>query len=451
MKKIYSFGIIILFVSFMVSADAGIKLKEDDYKSNLSYKQKIQTQYSNKNSRDKNDDFIFLFYADSRGQPYSNWHQKRHEEFVSKMLENEKNNNVKHLIFGGDNVWLGFLNGQWNRFFKIMDKFTNKDIKIYPALGNHELILARFLYAVKKWIKDKDNILVKRIAEIIEKRETMGKRALEYFLLKNPKFVVSIMIQLREMMKDPSFNSEVRKFIDLLKKEDTYPNERNATTMLEIIDRIYTVAQIVSLSKFQYYSIEDDEIHPAHLKRFRKYVDKWTHLKETVYPDKTYYSVILPNEDDPKVKLIILDSNIKDNPEQGRWYENQLKEKFSGPIIVACHHPIFYNKKDESNWFERKVLPHMVLAGHHHDYERLSGDDEVYGPPVYIISGSGGAQLDYKTHISEEIIKKHAVLFNYLRIVIKSDYIQIKAYGLKKKEGELKFVEIEEMNLMQKK
>jgi len=169
--------------------------KRDDNKSNLSYDQKVQTQYPDKKSGSKNDDFIFLYYADSRGQPFSNWQQKKHEKFVSKMLENEINNNVKHLIFGGDNVWLGFLDGQWNRFFKIMEQFIKKDIKIYPSLGNHELILARFLYAVKKWYEDKENFTVRRIAAIEEKRE------LEYLLSEDIETLTVIMTQLTEIKR----------------------------------------------------------------------------------------------------------------------------------------------------------------------------------------------------------------------------------------------------------
>jgi len=220
--------------------------------------------------------------------------------------------------------------------------------------------------------------------------------------------------------------------------------------MIEIEKIIYPVAQILSLYKFQRDSIEDDELHPAYIQRFRKYVDKWTHLEEIVANDKTYYSVVLPSENDRRVKLVILDSNIKDNPKQRMWYKSQLEEKFPGPIIAVCHHPIFYNRKDGSNWFEWNVPPHIVLTGHHHDYERSSEGDKVSRPPLYIISGSGGAHLDNKTHMKEEMLKNHAFLFNYLRIIVKSDHIQIKVFGAEKNDPELRLVEIEEMNLMWK-
>ena len=440
MKKISTLVIGILFILLLVAAYGEARQKKSGHEPHpLPNNQKAELKNVDKNTQTKSDSFTFLFYADSRGQPSSNWHQKRHAEFVKKMLENESKTDVKHLIFGGDSVWLGFLDGQWNRFFKVMDNLTNREYKIYPALGNHELVLAKFLYAVYELIKkDTKNILIIPMSE-------KGKARWVEHLREDPKKMDRLKFKIKTIMEDPFFNKELEGFKESLKKEDTFTDEKKAKIMIKIEKVVYPAAQVVSLSDFESFSMKEAKIHPAHLDRFLKYVERWPHLKEVVDPEKTYYSFFLPSSDAPKVKFIILDSNIKKYQQQKTWYKSQLEEGFSGPVVVVCHHPLFYPRRD---WFSMEfIMPQLVLTGHHHDYERLSKKDRGDEPPVYIISGSGGAHLDKITHIDSGDVKKYAYCFNYVRVAVDSENIFIKVFGCEKEKGGLSaFKVIDEMN-----
>ncbi|WP_164737263.1 metallophosphoesterase [Georgenia sp. SYP-B2076] len=95
------------------------------------------------------------------------------------------------------------------------------------------------------------------------------------------------------------------------------------------------------------------------------------------------------------VRLIVLDSNRVDDPEQARWLEATLAETVpSGTwTIAAMHHPAYSSGQHGSTpsiqqrWvplFTKYHVP-LVLAGHDHDYERTTPQDGV----TYVVSGAG--------------------------------------------------------------
>lgn len=94
-------------------------------------------------------------------------------------------------------------------------------------------------------------------------------------------------------------------------------------------------------------------------------------------------------------KLIILDSNAVEDPDQLEWIEAEL-ENASPPVVIAFHHPAhscgFHgsDRRVQQTWlpiFERHAVT-LVLNGHDHHYQRF-----VIGPTTYVVTGGGGAGL----------------------------------------------------------
>lgn len=110
----------------------------------------------------------------------------------------------------------------------------------------------------------------------------------------------------------------------------------------------------------------------------------------TLGPPGNWYSADMGNG-----KLIVLDSNRVDDPEQTRWLIDELDEA-AAPVVVAFHHPSFscgYHGSDPSvqeRWVpilsEHPVV--LVLNGHDHDYQRFVVDRQTY-----VVTGGGGQRI----------------------------------------------------------
>jgi len=98
------------------------------------------------------------------------------------------------------------------------------------------------------------------------------------------------------------------------------------------------------------------------------------------------------------VRVLVLDSNRVDDPEQTRWLSNTLAtpQPAGTWTVAAMHHPAYsagYHGSDltvRQAWgplFTEYDVP-LVLAGHDHDYQRSVPQDAV----TYVVSG-GGARL----------------------------------------------------------
>ena len=95
------------------------------------------------------------------------------------------------------------------------------------------------------------------------------------------------------------------------------------------------------------------------------------------------------------VRVVVLDSNLIDNPEQTRWLQLTLArpQPSSTWTVVVMHHPAYsagYHGSTASvqqAWaplFAEYDVP-LVLAGHDHDYQRSVLIDGV----TYVVSGAG--------------------------------------------------------------
>lgn len=98
------------------------------------------------------------------------------------------------------------------------------------------------------------------------------------------------------------------------------------------------------------------------------------------------------------VRVIVLDSNRVEAPQQTRWLRRVLAQHQAskGWTIALMHHPAYSAGKHGSDLRVRKAwsplfaaadVP-LVLAGHDHDYQRSKPQDGV----TYVVSG-GGAKL----------------------------------------------------------
>lgn len=108
----------------------------------------------------------------------------------------------------------------------------------------------------------------------------------------------------------------------------------------------------------------------------------------------------------PFVNIIGLYSNVPEGGEikspQIEWLVEELKSLSADvPVFVALHHPIYSADTYHSGSTRMKELlesaaeqagrhPDMILAGHVHDYQRLTKNQADGTQVPYIISGNGG-------------------------------------------------------------
>ena len=121
------------------------------------------------------------------------------------------------------------------------------------------------------------------------------------------------------------------------------------------------------------------------------------------------------------VRIVVLDSEHADDPEQRRWLEQVLAlPQPSGTwTIAAMHHPAYSaghhgsTAEVQKNWvplFTRYDVP-LVLAGHDHDYQRSLPLDGV----TYVVSG-GGAKL--RPTGAEDFTAVSASVLHYLDLLV---------------------------------
>lgn len=125
-----------------------------------------------------------------------------------------------------------------------------------------------------------------------------------------------------------------------------------------------------------------------------------THRTAMVQPN-VYWTLLTP-----WVNIIGLYSNVPEGgeikPPQTQWLANQLKTlPQDRPVFVALHHPVYSADDHHSgSTHMKKALedavaqsgrhPDMVLAGHVHNYQRLTKTLSDGGKVPYLVVGAGG-------------------------------------------------------------
>jgi hypothetical protein len=93
------------------------------------------------------------------------------------------------------------------------------------------------------------------------------------------------------------------------------------------------------------------------------------------------------------VRVIVLDSNQVDDPNQTEWLESTIADQHSRWTIVVVHIPPYDcgryngNPKVRNLWaplFAGRAT--LVLSGHDHNYQRFAPHEDV----TYVVSGGGG-------------------------------------------------------------
>ena len=121
------------------------------------------------------------------------------------------------------------------------------------------------------------------------------------------------------------------------------------------------------------------------------------------------------------VRIVALDSELAEDPEQRRWLEGTLAlpQPPGTWTIAAMHHPAYSaghhgsTPDVQENWvplFARYDVP-LVLAGHDHDYQRSLPLDGV----TYVVSG-GGAKL--RPTGAEDFTAVSASVLHYLDLLV---------------------------------
>jgi acid phosphatase type 7 len=109
----------------------------------------------------------------------------------------------------------------------------------------------------------------------------------------------------------------------------------------------------------------------------------------------------------PLVNIVGLYSNVPEGGDirspQKEWLVNELKTlPKTCPLLVALHHPVYSSDTFHSgSTYIKKILedavvaaggrhPDMVLAGHVHNYQRLTKTIDAGKQVPYIVAGAGG-------------------------------------------------------------
>ena len=123
-------------------------------------------------------------------------------------------------------------------------------------------------------------------------------------------------------------------------------------------------------------------------------------VQQRLNPPGRWYSVPLGEG-----KLIVLDSNQVDDPEQIAWLRSELKTS-GAPVVISFHHPAFSCGVYADYALVREtwvpiLQPYevtVVLSGHEHHYERF----EVAGK-TYVVTGGGGQRIRDRRDCAEGV------------------------------------------------
>lgn len=124
------------------------------------------------------------------------------------------------------------------------------------------------------------------------------------------------------------------------------------------------------------------------------------------------------------LRIVALDSNRVDDPDQTRWLREVLAEPQPAGTwtVAAMHHPAYSAGHHGSDLAVRRTwgplfaeagVP-LVLAGHDHDYQRATPQDGV----TYVVSGAGAKRRPVGR---EEFTAVSASTLHYLDLLVYDD------------------------------
>ncbi|MGQ3684664.1 MAG: metallophosphoesterase family protein [Candidatus Loosdrechtia sp.] len=294
----------------------------------------------------------FIAYGDTRQNIQTMEKPQRKHDAIAKVISQMEPDFV---LFSGDMIYYN----EFDRFLEIIARnyAGEKMIPLYPAIGNHEII-----------VTEKVDSLIREIMEIIQKEE----------------------IHLSAATMENMLTASKLKDLWLKLSEEI-------ASMKE--SQIKTRSHQVLHKEFK------DRLDPAYTSYLNEVLDDGAN-------GRSWYS-FLRKVNGLNIKFIVLNSLLPDDEEQLQWFLEELKH-FGGPKVVLQHYPPYsignYGYKsltDKQSWeyrfrerytrFFNDVSNNIVLimSGHDHNYQRIGRVDESGNVqiPVYVITGGGGADL----------------------------------------------------------
>lgn len=368
---------------------------------------------------------VLFVYGDSRTGLYlfewgdNNKYQRIHHKLALHMKERFdtfKHQNIKNMavIFTGDAVHSGRCDSHWKSFYRVIKIFDF--VKLYPCIGNHEVVWLPCPIAPKELTKDElqDPLTKAFLKEREQWNEAMEKKDdIELF---------NIVARLQEL----EVEAEKRFFL--------LSPQKRLEKGFEILKRRY--------------------IEEAGLK----------YLENIIIDHVSYYSLIL--SDNAPIKLVVLDTNALGSEQQLNWFQEETKTVGNGIMIVLAHHPPGatsrlsgalkankYWKRFYSNFFDDPYTFRIPLwiSADTHNYQRVSprreqrGEQKMIDPPLIIVSGGGGAPLSSAHEAIQPNVGSSPwqkpfiqVAYHYLELKIFDGYIDVTVWGMERIDDSIK-------------
>lgn len=147
------------------------------------------------------------------------------------------------------------------------------------------------------------------------------------------------------------------------------------------------------------------------------------------------------------VRVVVLDQYAAGGEVQAqvKWLSERLAEAKDRWRFVAFHEPVYSNGGHGSNlrWrgaFEgalRAGKVHAVFSGHDHDYERT----KPIGGVTYLVSGGGGAPLDFPRPLRPEWSVKFLPVLHFMTVTVSPEKLAVRVLQPGKEGGETKEID----------
>ena len=339
-------------------------------------------------------------YGDTRTGPWGlgdNAKQAVQGKVVDDIFRND--GPLDAVIFTGDAVMSNFAlwrKGYWRCFLCQANRFRSGKIPFYPVLGNHE-VLPEIVPLIETTSTASTMV---NPQEVSGEQDPVQRIAKAYEAGEEPKVGPGALLAAPRERIDPNSTqgrAQLKRWESGISRQDVDSAnrfgqfERQLQTAFydqPVDDRCARDAQIFSedylkLAKYQYL--------------------------EPLLKNRSYYAQTL-EKNGVRVKLIALDTNCLDSPQQQQFFADEVRA-FDGPMIVFGHHPpVDENHPSPWPWDMVKGWPFyrdyildmggkklvLWVFGHVHDYQRrdAAGADRQPQPPVLLVAGGGGASLD---------------------------------------------------------